>query len=45
MPESDSFIANMTAVSFLRLMGELSGLPAENRARESARSALPRRVG
>lgn len=29
MPESDSFIANMTAVSFLRLMGELSGLPRE----------------
>ena len=29
MPESDSFIANMTAVSFLRLMGELSGVPRE----------------
>jgi ABC-2 type transport system ATP-binding protein len=29
MPESDSFIANMTAVSFLRLMGELSGMPGE----------------
>jgi len=29
MPESDSFIANMTAVSFLRLMGQLRGLPAE----------------
>jgi ABC-2 type transport system ATP-binding protein len=29
MPESDSFIANMTAVSFLRLMGELSGMPPE----------------
>jgi ABC-2 type transport system ATP-binding protein len=29
MPENDSLIANMTAVSFLRLMGELSGLPAE----------------
>jgi len=29
MPESDSFIANMTAVSFLRLMGQLSGLPSE----------------
>jgi ABC-2 type transport system ATP-binding protein len=28
MPETDSFIANLTAVSFLRLMGELSGLPA-----------------
>lgn len=29
MPETDSFIANMTAVAFLRLMGEISGLPAE----------------
>jgi ABC-2 type transport system ATP-binding protein len=29
MPENDSFIANMSAVSFIRLMGELSGLPAE----------------
>jgi len=29
MPESDSFIANMTAVSFLHLMGELSGMPSE----------------
>jgi ABC-2 type transport system ATP-binding protein len=29
MPENDSFIANMTAVSFVRMMGELSGLPAE----------------
>src|SRR5512143_2124266 len=27
MPETDSFIGNMTAVSFLRLMGEISGLP------------------
>ncbi len=27
MPENDSFIADMTAVSFLRLMGEISGLP------------------
>src|SRR5512146_1467802 len=27
MPETDSFIANMSAVSFLRLMAELSGLP------------------
>src|SRR4029077_20860604 len=25
MPENDSFIAQMTAVSFVRLMGELSG--------------------
>jgi ABC-2 type transport system ATP-binding protein len=29
MPENDALIANMTAVSFVRLMGELSGLPAE----------------
>src|SRR5512139_1920698 len=29
MPETDSFIANMTAVAFLRLMAELSGLPPE----------------
>jgi ABC-2 type transport system ATP-binding protein len=29
MPETDSFIANMTAVTFLRLMAELSGLPPE----------------
>ena len=28
MPENDSLIADMTAVAFLRLMGELSGLPA-----------------
>jgi ABC-2 type transport system ATP-binding protein len=27
MPENDSFIANMSAVSFIRMMGELSGLP------------------
>jgi ABC-2 type transport system ATP-binding protein len=27
MPENDAFIADMTAVSFLRVMGELSGLP------------------
>jgi ABC-2 type transport system ATP-binding protein len=27
MPENDSFIAGMTAVSFVRMMGELSGLP------------------
>lgn len=38
MPENDSFIANMTAVAFVRMMGELSGLPAEaalERAHES----------
>jgi ABC-2 type transport system ATP-binding protein len=29
MPENDSFIANMSAVSFIRMMGELSGLPAD----------------
>ena len=29
MPENDSFIADMTAVSFVRMMGELSGLPTE----------------
>jgi len=29
MPETDSFIGNMTAVTFLRLMAELSGLPGE----------------
>jgi ABC-2 type transport system ATP-binding protein len=29
MPENDSFIANMTAVSFIRMMGELSGLPKD----------------
>jgi ABC-2 type transport system ATP-binding protein len=29
MPENDSFIAGMTAVHFVRLMAELSGLPSE----------------
>jgi ABC-2 type transport system ATP-binding protein len=29
MPETDAFIANMTAVTMLRLMAELSGLPSE----------------
>lgn len=29
MPESDSFIASMTGVEFVRLMGEMAGLPAE----------------
>ena len=29
MPENESLIANLTAVQFLRLMGEISGLPAE----------------
>lgn len=39
MPENDAFIAHMTAVSFVRLMGELSGLPAEA-ALERAHEAL-----
>jgi ABC-2 type transport system ATP-binding protein len=39
MPETDSFIANMTAVAFLRLMGELSGLPGKI-ALEKAHEAL-----
>ena len=39
MPESDSFIAGMTAVRFVRLMGELSGLPSE-RALERAHETL-----
>jgi ABC-2 type transport system ATP-binding protein len=29
MPENDSFIAGMTAIHFVRLMAELSGLPPE----------------
>ena len=29
MPESDAFIAGITAVRFVRMMGELSGLPQE----------------
>jgi len=29
MPENDSLIADMTAVSFVRMMGELSGLTPE----------------
>src|SRR4249920_1342564 len=29
MPENDSFIANMSAVSFVRMMGELSGLTTD----------------
>jgi ABC-2 type transport system ATP-binding protein len=28
MPENEAFVANQTAVSFLRVMGELSGLPS-----------------
>src|SRR5262249_53956974 len=39
MPESDSFIANMTCVHFVRLMAELSGLQPEA-ALERAHEAL-----
>jgi len=39
MPERDSFIAKMSAVHFVRLMRELSGLPAEA-ALERAHEAL-----
>jgi ABC-2 type transport system ATP-binding protein len=39
MPENDSFIARMTAVHFLRLMAELSGLPARE-ALERSHEAL-----
>ncbi len=28
MPENDAFVGDMTAVTFVRMMGELSGLPA-----------------
>jgi ABC-2 type transport system ATP-binding protein len=39
MPETDSFIANLSAVTFLRLMAELSGLPGKI-ALEKAHEAL-----
>ncbi len=39
MPERDSFIAGMTAVRFVRLMAEISGLPPEE-ALERAHEAL-----
>jgi ABC-2 type transport system ATP-binding protein len=39
MPERDSFIAKMSCVHFVRLMGELSGLPADT-ALERAHEAL-----
>lgn len=39
MPENDSFIADMTAVTFIRMMGELSGLPPET-ALERAHECL-----
>ena len=39
MPENDAFVANMTAVGFVRMMGELSGLPRDA-AIERAHEAL-----
>lgn len=39
MPENDAFIADMTAVRFLRIMGELSGLPSRS-ALEKAHEVL-----
>lgn len=39
MPERDAYLAEMTAVHFVRLMGELSGLPREA-ALERAHEAL-----
>jgi ABC-2 type transport system ATP-binding protein len=39
MPETDAFIANMSAITTLRLMAELSGLPGR-RALEKAHEAL-----
>ena len=39
MPENDAFISRMTAVAFIRLMAELSGLPS-NTALERAHEAL-----
>ena len=39
MPENDAFISKMSAVSFVRMMGELSGLPSEM-ALERAHEAL-----
>jgi ABC-2 type transport system ATP-binding protein len=39
MPESDSFIAGMTGVRFVRLMAELAGLPSEQ-ALERAHEAF-----
>src|SRR6266705_6488511 len=39
MPENDSFIAQMSAVRFLRMMAELSGLPPDA-ALERAHEAL-----
>lgn len=39
MPERDAFIADMTCVNFVRMMGEVSGLPADI-ALERAHEAL-----
>ncbi|MFL6195605.1 MAG: ABC transporter ATP-binding protein [Thermoanaerobaculia bacterium] len=39
MPENDAFIAGMTGVRFVRLMGEISGLPSE-RALERAHESM-----
>ncbi|MBV8841881.1 MAG: ABC transporter ATP-binding protein [Bryobacterales bacterium] len=39
MPENDALVANMSAVSFVRMMGELSGLPPDA-ALERAHEAL-----
>ena len=39
MPENDSFVSEMTAVAFTRMMGELSGLPRDA-ALERAHEAL-----
>ena len=39
MPENDAFISKMSAVSFVRMMGELSGLPSST-ALERAHEAL-----
>jgi len=39
MPESDSFVGNLSAVRLVRMMGELSGLPARE-ALERAHEAL-----
>ena len=39
MPENDAFISQMSAVSFVRMMGELSGLPPST-ALERAHEAL-----
>jgi ABC-2 type transport system ATP-binding protein len=39
MPETDSFVANMSAVTYLRVLAELSGLPGET-ALEKAHEVL-----